>query len=38
MSSFILFQTAINNMIFNVIPEIEEEERKRKEKDKKRND
>ena len=31
MSSFILFQTAINNMIFNVIPEIEEEERKRKE-------
>ena len=36
MSSFILFQTAINNMIFNVIPEIEEEERKRKEKEKKK--
>ena len=36
MSSFILFQTAINNMIFNVIPDIEEEERKRKEKEKKK--
>ena len=36
MSSFILFQTAINNMVFNVIPDIEEEERKRKEKEKKK--
>lgn len=35
MNSFILFQTAINNMIFNVIPEIEEEERRRKEEAKK---
>ena len=35
MGSFILFQTAINNMMFNVIPQIEEEERKRKEENKK---
>lgn len=34
MSSMILFQTAINNVIFNILPELEEEKKRKKKKEK----
>lgn len=35
MSSMILFQTAINNIIFNILPELEEEIKEKEEEDEK---